>query len=95
MVSRPIVYPSQGDFWVDGKHLYEIVGCKKSFSQIKDILNSFLAVDNTEIGHGRQTFLCYAKDKKKSIILSWHHDCSDAQRLFGCQHHYWKDKSLL
>ena len=94
-VKHQVVYPSQGDFWVDGKYLYEIGGRKKSFSQIKDIPNSFLDVDNTEKGHGRQTFLCYAKDKKKSIILSWHHDCSDAQRLFGCQHHSRKDKSLL
>ena len=49
-----IVYPAQGDFEVDGKYLYEIGGHKKSFEQIKDIPNSFLAVDNTEIGHGNR-----------------------------------------
>ena len=53
-VKHQVVYPSQGDFWVDGKYLYEIGGRKKSFSQIKDIPNSFLAVDNTEIGHGNR-----------------------------------------
>ena len=53
-VKHQVVYPSQGDFWVDGKYLYEIGDRKKSFSQIKDIPNSFLAVDNTEIGHGNR-----------------------------------------
>ena len=53
-VKHQVAYPSQGDFLVDGKHLYEIGGRKKSFSQIKDIPNSFLAVDNTEIGHGNR-----------------------------------------
>ena len=47
-----IAYPAQGDFEVDGKYLYEIGGHKKSFNQIQNIPNSFLAVDNTEIGHG-------------------------------------------
>ncbi|MBQ9368052.1 MAG: AAA family ATPase [Victivallales bacterium] len=49
-----VVYPSQGDFLVDGKYLYEIGGRKKSFSQIKDVPDSFLAVDNTEIGRGNR-----------------------------------------
>lgn len=44
-------YPKQGDFLVDGKHLFEVGGRKKSFEQIKDIPDSFLAVDETEIGH--------------------------------------------
>ena len=44
-------YPKQGDFLVDGKYLFEVGGRKKSFEQIKDIADSFLAVDETEIGH--------------------------------------------
>lgn len=50
-VNNSTTYPKQGDFLVDGKHLFEVGGRKKSFEQIKDIPDSFLAVDETEIGH--------------------------------------------
>ncbi|MBQ7650979.1 MAG: ATP-binding protein [Victivallales bacterium] len=53
-ISHQIVYPPQGDFLVDDTFLYEIGGRKKTFEQIKDIQNSFLAVDNTEIGHNNR-----------------------------------------
>ena len=53
-VGHQVVYPAQGDFLVDGKFLYEIGGRKKSFAQIKDVPNSYLAVDDTEIGHGNR-----------------------------------------
>lgn len=46
-----VTYPQKGDFLVDGKYLFEVGGRKKSFEQIKDIKDSFLAVDDTEIGH--------------------------------------------
>ena len=46
-----VCYPAKGDFLVDGKYLFEVGGANKSFEQIKDIPNSFLAVDNTEIGY--------------------------------------------
>ena len=45
-----VTYPPKGDFLVDGKYLFEVGGHKKSFEQIKDIENSYLAVDDTEIG---------------------------------------------
>lgn len=45
-----ILYPKKGDFFVDRKYLFEVGGRKKSFEQIKDEQNSFLAVDGTEIG---------------------------------------------
>ena len=44
-------YPKSGDFLVDRRFLFEVGGKGKSFDQIKDIPDSFLAVDNTEIGH--------------------------------------------
>lgn len=44
-------YPKAGDFLVDRKHLFEVGGKGKTFDQIKDIPNSYLAVDNTEVGH--------------------------------------------
>ena len=47
-------YPAKGDFLVDSKYLFEVGGSDKTFDQIKDIENSFLAVDDTEIGHGNR-----------------------------------------
>ena len=44
-------YPAKGDFLVEDKYLFEVGGSNKRFDQIKDIENSFLAVDDTEIGH--------------------------------------------
>lgn len=42
--------PSEGDFLVDNKYLFEVGGKNKTFEQIKDIQDSFLAVDDTEVG---------------------------------------------
>jgi len=44
--------PSHGDFLVDSKYIFEVGGAKKSFEQIKDLPDSYLAVDNIELGHG-------------------------------------------
>jgi len=43
-------YPEKGDFLVERKYLFEVGGRKKSFEQIKDEPNSYLAVDNTDVG---------------------------------------------
>lgn len=50
-VDHSVTYPAKGDFLVDGKYLFEVGGRKKSFEQIKDMADSYLAVDDTEIGH--------------------------------------------
>ena len=50
-VDHSVIYPVKGDFLVDGKYLFEVGGRKKSFEQIKDEDDSYLAVDDTEIGH--------------------------------------------
>jgi predicted AAA+ superfamily ATPase len=47
---HPVGLPLQGDFLIDQKHLFEIGGKNKTFSQIKNIENSYLALDNIEIG---------------------------------------------
>jgi hypothetical protein len=52
--SHKVSSPTQGDFLVNGKYTFEIGGKNKDFSQIKDIKNSFLGVDNTEIGVGNK-----------------------------------------
>lgn len=50
-VDHSVTYPAKGDFLMDGKYLFEVGGRKKSFEQIKDVADSYLAVDDTEIGH--------------------------------------------
>lgn len=47
-------YPRKGDFLVNHKHLFEVGGKGKKFDQIKDIPASYLAIDDTEIGHGNR-----------------------------------------
>ncbi len=47
-----VTMPAKGDFLVDGKYLFEVGGVGKTFDQIKDEPNSFLAVDDVEIGSG-------------------------------------------
>lgn len=49
--THEVCYPKQGDFLVDKQYLFEVGGKSKTFAQIKDEPNSFLAVDDTEIGH--------------------------------------------
>ncbi|MBP3788336.1 MAG: AAA family ATPase [Prevotella sp.] len=53
-VKHDVMYPLKGDFLIDGKYLFEVGGRKKSFEQIKDVADSFLAVDDTEVGHGNR-----------------------------------------
>lgn len=43
-------YPRKGDFLVAEKYLFEVGGRSKSFDQIKDEPNSYLAVDGIEVG---------------------------------------------
>jgi len=44
-------YSGDGDFLIDDKYTVEVGGRRKSFNQIKDIPNSFLAIDTAEYGH--------------------------------------------
>lgn len=47
-------YPKTGDFFVDGKYLFEVGGSSKTFDQIKNIPQSYLAIDNIETGFGNR-----------------------------------------
>ena len=53
-VNHDATYPKSGDFLIDDKYLFEIGGKGKSFDQIADIQDSFLAVDDTEVGYGNR-----------------------------------------
>jgi len=46
--------PAKGDFLVDGEWLFEVGGKGKTFKQIKDVPNSFVAYDDVEIGVGNK-----------------------------------------
>lgn len=53
-VGHEISILSQGDALVDGRCLFEIGGKNKTFEQIKDLPDSYLAVADTEIGHANR-----------------------------------------
>ena len=53
-VGHRLHLPEKGDFLVDGKYLFEVGGRRKSFRQIQDIADSYLAVDDLEIGYGNR-----------------------------------------
>lgn len=53
-VMHKVSIPKKGDFCVDDKYTFEIGGKNKGFKQIKDIEDSFLALDNMEIGIGNK-----------------------------------------
>ena len=52
--TRTVALPEKGDFKVDGKYLFEIGGRKKSYEQIKNEADSYLAVDDIETGNGHR-----------------------------------------
>lgn len=54
MAVAKVCYPPQGDFFVDNKYLFEVGGGSKSFEQIKDLQDSYLAVAGIEIGYGHR-----------------------------------------
>lgn len=49
--SHTLHYPKKGDFLVDEKYVVEVGGKDKSFSQIKDLENSFVVADEIEVGY--------------------------------------------
>lgn len=49
-VAHEVKFPQKGDFLVNDRYLFEVGGKNKTFDQIKDIPDSYLAVDETEVG---------------------------------------------
>ena len=47
-------HPQKGDFLIDGKYTVEVGGADKTFDQIKDLPNSYLAIDDVEFGRGNR-----------------------------------------
>ena len=50
VVAHDVKMPQKGDFLVNDQYLFEVGGKGKTFDQIKDLPQSYLAVDDTEIG---------------------------------------------
>ena len=50
----PLTMPKQGDFLADGKYLFEVGGSRKTFNQIANFPNSYLAIDDIETGNGNR-----------------------------------------
>ncbi len=49
-INHKMLYPKYGDFLVDEKYTFEIGGKNKSFDQIKNLKNSYIAADDIETG---------------------------------------------
>lgn len=49
-----LMTPKQGDFIANEKYLFEVGGTRKTFSQIADLPNSYLAIDDIEVGSGNR-----------------------------------------
>ena len=47
-----VALPLKGDYLIDNHYTFEVGGAGKTFDQIKDIPDSYLAVDNTDYGSG-------------------------------------------
>lgn len=46
-----LTYPDNGDFIVNDKYIFEVGGKNKTYKQILNIKNSFIAADNIELGY--------------------------------------------
>ncbi len=51
-VKNDVFTPANGDFMVNHSYVFEVGGKNKTFHQIKDMPNAFLAKDEIEIGYG-------------------------------------------
>ena len=49
-----LTMPKRGDFMADGRYLFEVGGSRKTFEQIADMPDSYLALDDMEIGNGNR-----------------------------------------
>lgn len=52
--NHKLTYPDKGDFVVDEKFVFEIGGKTKSFGQIANLENAYIAADDITTGHGKK-----------------------------------------
>ena len=53
-VTHKVTASKQGDFVIDDKYTFEVGGRNKTFAQIKNLENSFIAMDGIETGFGNK-----------------------------------------
>ncbi|MFA9214741.1 MAG: ATP-binding protein [Candidatus Methylacidiphilales bacterium] len=53
-VKHTVRFTPTGDFLIDNKFLFEVGGKNKTFNQIKDLTNAYLAIDGVELGMGNK-----------------------------------------
>ena len=73
-----VTYPARGDFLVDGKWLFEVGGPGKTFGQIADVPESYLAVEKPERMPNRPAAAVPANDlrgggEEDERNRPWHH----------------------
>lgn len=49
-----LLIPKQGDFLADGRYIFEVGGPQKTFDQIAGLPDSYLAIDDIEVGNGNR-----------------------------------------
>ena len=49
-----LLIPKQGDFLADGRYIFEVGGPQKTFDKIAGLPDSYLAIDDIEIGNGNR-----------------------------------------
>jgi predicted AAA+ superfamily ATPase len=49
-----VAVPEKGDFLIDDNYLFEVGGKSKTYEQIRNLENSFIAADDLEIGFGNK-----------------------------------------
>lgn len=54
LLDEHLLLSSQGDFLIENKYTVEVGGSGKSFAQVKDVDNAFVAADNIEVGVGNK-----------------------------------------
>lgn len=52
--AHSVILSKKGDFTIDDQYLFEIGESNKGFRQIRNEPNSFLALDNIEMGDGKR-----------------------------------------
>jgi len=54
LIDEHLLLAKEGDFLIDGKYTVEVGGKSKSFEQVKNVENAFIAADDIEIGFGNK-----------------------------------------
>ena len=49
-----LLIPKKGDFLADGRYIFEVGGPHKTFDQIAGLPDSYLAIDDMEVGNGNR-----------------------------------------